>query len=248
MGQHPGRIWPVDEATVRPSYRTIREISEDDRPRERLLKHGPDVLSDSELVAILLGSGLRGENVLDMSRSLLEGVGGLANLVRSDTKALLRMRGLGPAKASQLLAALELGRRAQQLDPDARPLLKTPEAVFGYLGARLGALPREQLHVIAVDTKGRLLGAVAQVTGTISALNVRPGEVFREAVVLNADGVIFVHNHPSGDPRPSPQDVRTTQELVAAGEVLEIEVLDHVIIGQGRFCSMKKEGYGFSRS
>ena len=233
----------VEEPSGRAPYRTIREISEDDRPRERLLKHGPDVLSDSELVAILLGSGLHGENVLDMSRTLLESVGGLANLVRSDAKALRRLRGLGPAKTAQLLAALELGRRAQLLDPDSRPMLKTPEAVFAYLGARLGALPREQLHVIALDTKGRLLGSVTQLAGTINELTVRPAEVFREAVVLNADGVLFVHNHPSGDPRPSPMDVRTTQTLVAAGELLEIEVLDHVIIGQGRFCSMRKERY-----
>ena len=224
-------------------YRSLREIAEDERPRERLLHHGPEVLSDSELVAIILGSGLPGENVLDLARSVLEGLGGLAGLVRADTKQLQRARGLGPAKAAQLAAAVEVGRRMQQLGPEARPMLSTPEAVYALIGPRLIGATTEQLFVLAVDTRSRLLGTANPVSGTINSLPVRAAEVFREAIVQSASGVIFVHNHPSGDPRPSAQDIHITRELLAAGRLLGIDLCDHVIVGAGKFLSMNREGY-----
>ncbi len=228
-------------------YRTIRELAGDERPRERLLNHGPGVLSDGELIAIVLGSGVRGENVVDLARRLVESQGGLAGLLRADAKAFQRTRGLGPAKAAQLAAAIELGRRVQRVDPDDRPMMTTPEAVFAHLGGRVLGKTKEQLYVLSIDTKGRLLGTAADVSGGVNSVGARAAEVFREPVVLSATSVILVHNHPSGDPRPSPQDVTVTNELVAAGKTLDIAVLDHVIIGQNRFVSMRREGYAFRK-
>jgi DNA repair protein RadC len=241
-------VEPDESERPRSPYRTIRELATDDRPRERLLEHGPEVLSDGELVALILGSGMKGENVVDVARGLLATIGGLPGLARAEPKALQRTRGLGPAKAAQLAAAIELGRRVQQTDPDSRPKLATPEQVFQLLGARLLGRPKEEFYVLALDARARLLGAANAIHGGVSHIPVHTADVFREAIILEAVSVILVHNHPSGEPRPSPQDVATTKAIVAAGAILGIEVIDHVIIGQGRFVSMKKEGYAFHGS
>lgn len=227
----------------RAPYRTMRELASDERPRERLLRHGAEVLSDAELIAIILRSGVPGENVMDMSRSLIDGLGGLAGLARADGDALQRTRGLGPAKAAELAAAVELGRRVQQLDPDSRPLLTSPQAVQALLGPRLMGQPKEWLYALALDTRGRLLGSIAPVLGgSVNAVTARPAEIFREAMVLSAVSVVLAHNHPSGDPRPSPQDIAVTKVLIAAGQILDLNVLDHVILGQNTFVSLQAEG------
>jgi len=236
----------MTDLPARTPYRTIRELADDERPRERLLAHGPGVLSDAELVAIVVASGTRGENVVDLARSLLETLGGLPGLLRADAKALQRQRGLGPARAAQLCAAIELGRRTGRVDLEDRPLLTTPEAVWGYLGSALMAQTTEQLFALGLDTRGRLLGRPAPVAGHVNSVDVRPAEVFREPVLQKATSVILVHNHPSGDPRPSPQDVAVTKVLVAAGDLLGLEVLDHVVIGQNRWVSLRREGLGFA--
>jgi DNA repair protein RadC len=225
----------------------MREIAEDDRPRERLLKHGPQVLSDAELVAIVLGSGVPGTNVVDLARSLLEAHGGLAGFVRADTKALQRGKGLGPARAAQLAATIELGRRMQQLGPEARPLLTSPAAVFGHFAGRYIGKTKEELYVAALDTRGRLMGAPSLVGGTVNAVPLRLAEVFREPLVREATSFILVHNHPSGDPRPSAPDVTMTKEILAAAKLLDLELLDHVVIGAGTYVSMREAGYGFER-
>lgn len=230
------------------TYRTIHDFSGDERPRERLLQHGAETLSDAELIAIVLRSGMAGENVVDMARGLIEGFGGMAGLVRADPAALQRTRGLGPAKAAQIAAAIELGRRAQQIDPEARPLLTSPEAVNRLLGPRLLGKRKEEFYVLALDTRGRLLGGLAPANGGgVNGVQVRTAEAFREAVILDAVSVVLVHNHPSGDPRPSPQDVQITKQLIAAGQLLDIEVQDHVVLGQNSFVSMQKEGMAFGR-
>jgi len=227
---------------------TMRELPDDDRPRERLLAHGAEVLSDAELVAILLRSGPSGENVVEMARRLINESGGIAGLARADLKALQRVRGLGPAKAAELAAAIELGRRVQQVDPDSRPMLGTPEAVSSLLGPRLTGKTKEHFFAICVDTRSRLLGSLTPLLrGTVNAVSVRPAEAFREAIVIEAPSVVLVHNHPSGDPRPSAPDLTVTKLLYAAGQLLDIEVLDHVIIGQNSFFSFQKEGISFGR-
>jgi len=234
---------PDPEGPGGPVYRTIRELAGDERPREKLLKHGPEVLSDAELIAILLGSGLQGENVLDLARRLLADKGGLAGLLRADGQTLQATRGVGPAKAAQLSAAVELGRRAREVDPNERPLLTTPEAVFAHMGPRFLGKTKEQLYVLSVDTRGRLLGSPSAVGGSVNSVVARAAEVFREAILLEATSIVLVHNHPSGDPKPSPQDVLVTKGLSAAGELLEIAVLDHLVVGQNSFVSMQREGY-----
>lgn len=243
-------IRAVDEpaAPARNGYRTIRELADDERPRERLLEHGAGVLSDAELIAIILRSGMAGENVVDMARGLIDSIGGLTGLARADARALMRTKGLGPAKATQLAAAIELGRRVQQIDPDSRPMLRTPEAVFGVLGPRVLGKTKEEFFVLALDMKGRLLGSIAPVSGgAVNVVGVRPAEAFREAIIVEAVSVIFAHNHPSGDPKPSPQDAAVTASLISAGELLDIQVQDHVILGHNSFVSMAREGYAFRK-
>ena len=226
-------------------YRTMRDVPGDERPRERLATHGPEVLSDAELVAIVLGSGSLGENVVDLSRRILSEAGGLAGLARSDVARLQRTRGMGPAKAAQVAAAMELGRRAGRVDNAERPLLTTPQAVFNYLGHRFMGKSEEIAFVLALDTRGRLLGAANAVGGGVSSVSARAADVYREPVVLKATSAIVVHNHPSGDPRPSRADIQVTRTLIQAGDALGIELLDHVIVGQNAFVSMKRERLAF---
>ncbi len=225
----------------------MREFAGDERPRERLIRHGAEVLGDAELVAIILGSGQPGENVLDFARRVLDGLGGVTALARADAVLLQSVKGLGPARAAQLAAAIELGRRVQRADPDSRPLLSTPEATVALLGPRLAGKAREEVYAIPLDSRGRLLGALAPVAnGAANAVALRPAEAFREAILVHAVSILLVHNHPSGDPRPSPQDVAVTRQLIKAGEMLDITVTDHIILGAQSFISFKRDGYAFT--
>lgn len=225
------------------NYRTIHELAEDERPRERLLQHGPAYLSDTDLVAIVLGSGSQGENVVDLARRILDEAGGLAGLVRSEAKALQRTKGMGPAKASQISAAIELGRRAQQVDPKSRPKITSPEDVFALMGGRFSGKTKEEMVVLSLDTKSQLLGSATAMTGNVRSVSMRVGELFREPVVLDATAVIITHNHPSGDAKPSTMDIKLTREIMAAGKVLGIDVKDHVVIGQNSYVSLRREGH-----
>ena len=229
------------------AYRSIRDWAGDERPRERLLEHGAETLSDAELLAIILRSGLAGENVVDMARGLIDTFGGMDGLLRAGPKALQRAKGLGPAKAAQVAAAIELGKRAQALSPAERPDLRTPERVCALLGPRLMGARKEELYCLALDTRGRLLGGLnAVVSGSANMVGLRPAEVFREAIILDAPSVVLAHNHPSGDPRPSPQDISTTKAFIAAGKILDLDVEDHVVIGTNSWVSMKRERMAFS--
>ena len=229
------------------AYRSIRDWAGDERPRERLLEHGAETLSDAELLAIILRSGLAGENVVDMARGLIDTFGGMDGLLRAGPKALQRAKGLGPAKAAQVAAAIELGKRAQALSPAERPDLRTPERVYALLGPRLMGARKEELYCLALDTRGRLLGGLnAVVSGSANMVGLRPAEVFREAIILDAPSVVLAHNHPSGDPRPSPQDISTTKAFIAAGKILDLDVEDHVVIGTNSWVCMKRERMAFS--
>lgn len=228
-------------------YRAMRDWAGDERPRERLLEHGAETLTEAELLAILLRSGIAGQNVVDMAREIIDSFGGLDGLLRAGPKALLRAKGLGPAKAAQVAAAIEIGRRAQALDRTERHDLRTPEQVYALLGPKLVGATREQLYCLAVDTRGRLLGGTNPVvSGSANVIALRPAELFREAIVLDAPSVILVHNHPSGDPRPSPQDISTTKAFIAAGKILDLDVEDHVVIGTNSWVSMRREKMAFS--
>jgi len=231
-----------------PGYRLmLREMAPDERPREKLKLRGPAALSDGDLLAIILNTGIVGETVTDLAQRLLAQYGGLRGLFRLDVTELAGVRGLGDAKAVRLKAALELGRRLAAFSPEARPQIGSPDDVANLLQIEMAALEQEHLRVVLLDTKHRILGARTVYQGSVNQAQVRVAEVFRDAVRQNATAIVAVHNHPSGDPTPSAADVALTVELVRAGELLDIDLLDHLIIGQGRWVSLKRLGLGFAK-
>jgi DNA repair protein RadC len=217
-------------------------LAPDDRPREKLARHGVAALGDNELVAVVLGSGRRGRNALAMANELLAARGGLHGLVRSTCDDLARVSGIGRAKASQMLAALELGRRTLAHAPSARIQLRTPRDAATYLLPPFGSRPVEQFGLVLLDTKHRVLRTTVLAIGSLNATVVQPREVFREAAVGGAAAVVVFHNHPSGDPTPSPEDTELTRRLAAAGVVMGIDVVDHIILGDVRYWSFKEMG------
>lgn len=233
----------------KPGYRLmLREMSPDERPRERLKLRGPAALSDGDLLAIILNTGIVGETVTDVSQRLLAEHGGLRGLFRLEVGELAAIRGLGDAKAVRLKAALELGRRLAALSPEDRPQVTSPDDVANLLQIEMAALEQEQLRVVLLDTKHRIIGTRTVYQGSVNQAQVRIGEVYRDAVRQNATAIVAAHNHPSGDPTPSAADVSLTVEMVRAGEMLDIDLLDHLIIGQGRWLSLRRLGLGFPKS
>jgi DNA repair protein RadC len=226
------------------SYR-ITDLASADRPRERLAMHGAPALSNAELIAILLRSGIEGKNAVQMAQILIMQFGGLTGLHRASYEEICAFKGIGPAKASQLKAAIELGNRIAKARPDEQPIITSPEEAASLLLYEMGALEQEHLRVLLLDTRNRLMRIVEVYHGSLNSSLVRIGEVLREAVRSNAAAVIVAHNHPSGDPTPSPEDVALTRSIVEAGKLLDIEVLDHLVIGKGRFVSLKTRGLGF---
>jgi len=224
---------------------TVREMPTDERPRERLERYGAGALQTAELLAILLRTGLPGENVVDLSMRLLRDFGGLAGLVAADLNDLRQAHGLGLAKAAQLKAALEIANRLAALGPEQRPQITQPGDVARLLMLEMAYLAQEQLRVICLDTKNHVIAQQVVYQGTINSSAVRAAEVFRPAITRACLSIVVVHNHPSGDPTPSPEDIRTTEQLRKAGQLLDIELLDHIIIGRHQFISLKERGLGF---
>jgi len=214
-----------------------------DLPRERLWSVGPAVLLTEELVALVLGTGRPGEDVLEVARALLEaGAGSLRRLAARPPGELQRVGGVGPAKAARLMAALELGSRlARELRPPA-PRIRSPEDVLQVVSPRLRDLTAEEFHVLALDTQSQVLRDVTVTRGLLDSSLVHPREVFRAAIAEAAAGVILVHNHPSGDPTPSAEDRAVTRQLVAAGQLLDLPVYDHVIVAGDRWVSLAQAG------
>lgn len=229
-------------------YLTIHDYPVSERPRERLQYYGASALSNAELLAILLRVGTPGENVVALSTRLLKEFGGLEGLTKAGFGDLARIKGIGAAKTAQLKAALELGRRLLLTSPDARPQITSPADAANLLMLEMGSLEQENLRTILLDTKNRVLASPTVYIGNVNASIIRVSEIFREAVRTNATALIVAHNHPSGDPTPSPEDVQVTRSIVEAGLLLGIEVLDHLIIGHQRFISLKERGLGFDFS
>jgi len=226
----------------------IPDLAIDDRPRERLAAVGAAALSHAELLAILLRVGTKGENAVRLAERLLAQWGGLPGLHRMSHADLCQVKGIGQAKAAQLMAAIELGRRIAVSSPDERHAISSPADAANLLMYQMSALEQEYLYVILLDTRNRVLGKPLEVYhGSLNTSLIRTGEIFREAVKANAAGLIVAHNHPSGDPSPSPEDVAVTRTLVEAGKLLDVEVLDHLVIGRQRFVSLKERGLGFSK-
>ena len=231
---------------TRAEYRPmIRDFPVDERPRERLARAGEGALSTTELLAIILRTGVSGESVVAMATRLISRYGGLPGLARASFAELQAEKGLGPAKTAQLKAALELGRRMLLAAPEDRFIVRSPTDVAQLLMAEMAHLEQEHFRALYLDTRNRLLGSETVYVGSLNASHIRVSEVFREAVKRNCASLIVAHNHPSGDPTPSPEDVEVTRLLVAAGKLLDIEVLDHLIIGQQRFVSLRERGLGF---
>ncbi|MCL6580053.1 MAG: DNA repair protein RadC [Firmicutes bacterium] len=236
----------------------ISDLGEGDRPRERLARLGAQALSNAELVAILLRTGTSGASALDLARRLLalgkdEGVSGpggpvnglgdpgLRRLATASLEELGRVPGVGPAKAVALKAALELGRRVANATT-VRRAVRSPEDVSNLVMEDMRYLDREQFRIVLLDSKNHVLGVRTVSVGSLSASIVHPREIFKEAIARSSAAIILVHNHPSGDPTPSREDVEVTRRLVEAGKLLGIEVLDHVVVGDNRYVSLKEKG------
>jgi len=238
-----GGVWFM-KVKENAAYRiTDMEVSE--RPREKMALVGPAQLSNDELLAILLRVGMEGENAVEMAARLLRDFRGLRGLYQSSYAELCSLHGLCPAKAAQLLAALELGKRIARVE-NSKAVIHSPQDVYDLVGYTMSLLEQEELWAIHLDTRNQFLSEEVIYRGSANASSVRVGELFKTAVRINATGVILIHNHPSGDPTPSPEDVALTRSAIQAGKMLDVEVLDHVIIGQGgKFVSLKEKNLGF---
>ncbi len=223
----------------------IRDIPSKERPRERLREKGASSLSTAELLAIILRTGAASESVLDLAARLLSRSGGLEGLARASFGELCAEHGLGEAKVAQLKAALELGRRLLSSQPDERAVVKSPQDIANLLQAEMGFLEQEELRVVLLNTKNQVLGIPAIYKGSVNTSLIRISELFREAIRQNCPALIMVHNHPSGDPSPSPEDIQVTRQAVEAGRLLDIEVLDHLVIAHQGYVSLKEQGLGF---
>lgn len=224
---------------------TIRDLPTADRPRERLLRYGSSTLSNAELLAILLRTGVQGQNALDVAQRILSQFSGLRGIAGASLGELSSQKGISEAKYCQLMAALELGRRLASLSAEDRVVIRSPRDVAHLLTAEMGPLAQEHLRVLLLSTKNHVLSIHPLYVGTVNTSLVRVAEVFRPAIRDNSPGIILVHNHPSGDPAPSRPDVELTQHVRQAGELLNIDLVDHIILAGTGWVSMKEKGLGF---
>jgi DNA repair protein RadC len=220
----------------------IRDLPTELRPRERLLREGAENLSDVELLAILLRTGTRQESALQLAQRILAEVGGLRYLAERSFEELSRINGVGPAKVAQVKSAIELGRRLAALQPEQRPQVRSPQDVVRRWMPRLRFEQQEHLIVILLNTKNEIIAEEEIFVGTLDSSIAHPREVFKSAIRRSSAALILLHNHPSGDPTPSGEDIRLTRQMAQAGEILGIEVLDHVILGDQRYRSLREEG------
>lgn len=223
----------------------MNELPTNDQPRERLARLGAGALSDAELLAILLRVGVSGTNVLQLSQQLLNDYGGWIGLQRAEYNDLCRRGGIGASKAASIKAALEIGRRLARISVDERFPIRSPADVAALLMVEMSHLDQEHLRTVLLDTKNRVQQISTIYIGSLNSATIRIGEVFKDAVRRNSAAIIVVHNHPSGEATPSPEDIQVTRQLVAAGRLLDIEVLDHLIIGRGHYVSLRERGLGF---
>ena len=238
---------PVEEPEVRTDYVALKDRAADEQPREKLLARGPAALSDAELIGLIFGTGTRvggrSLSAVELGQLLLRAYGSLAKLARRDAAQVAKAtKGVGPAKAAQLAAAFEIGRRVEAAAPEARITVRSPADVAAAFGPRLRDLPREVFVVVHLNTAGVVMSDHTLTTGGLAASIVEPRQVFQRAILENAASVVCLHNHPSGNPEPSREDVAITKQLCEAGQVLGIPVHDHVIIAGRGYTSLKERG------
>ena len=223
------------------SKTSVKDWPEDERPRERLIKNGPASLSDAQLLAIIIRNGKGGRSAVDLGRELLEKFGSLTGIEQAGIAELCEVPGIGPAKSAELKAAIELGRRYQKPTLAGASFCASQD-VADYYKPRMKDAKQEEFRCVILDTKNKIIKEVKVTTGTLTASIVHPRDTFKTAIRESAAAVIFIHNHPSGDTRPSQEDILLTKRLVQAGEVLGIQVLDHIIIGDGNHFSFRDNG------
>lgn len=221
----------------------IRDFPQDERPRERFIQNGPASLSNHELMAILLRTGTKDESVLQLSNRLLTNFEGLRLLKDATLEEMTEIKGIGQAKAIQILAAVEIGRRITNLNYTDRYVIRSPEDGANYVMNDMRFLSQEHFVCLYLNTKNQVLHKQTIFIGSLNASIVHPREVFREALKRSAASIICLHNHPSGDPAPSREDIEVTKRLVECGKMIGIDVLDHLIIGENKFVSLKEKGY-----
>ncbi len=222
---------------------TIHDLPVSERPRERLQKFGVEALSAQEILALLLGRGIAGESVMMTAQRLLSQFGNLRGIAGASIEELSQVRGIGLAKAAQIKAAFELANRLEGYpESDKKLPVKTPDEVVSLVRGKLRGKKKEHFLVLLLDTRGQLIKFSEVSVGSLDTSIVHPREVFKEAISASAASVIFVHNHPSGDPQPSEDDIKLTERLAQAGEIVGIDVLDHIIICDKKYLSLKREG------
>ncbi|MCX7794153.1 MAG: DNA repair protein RadC [Thermodesulfovibrionales bacterium] len=218
--------------------KTIKDWPPEERPRERLIKDGPEGLSDSQLLAIILRTGESGKTAIELSIELIDRFRSLEGLSNASLKELQEIKGMGTAKIAQLRAAFELGRRLMRERAKTELAFSNPQKVYEYFSPRFKGMKKEVFYCAMLDAKNRLIRELKISEGTLTNSLIHPREAFKEAIKESAHSVIFIHNHPSGDPSPSPDDLKVTEVLVEAGRIIGIKVLDHVIIGDGKYMSL----------
>jgi DNA repair protein RadC len=221
---------------------TIRDLPVSERPRERLWEYGAGALSVPELIAVILGRGIPGESVTVTAQRLLEQFDGLRGISEATVEELAEIRGIGQAKAAQIKACFELADRLKSFPGGNKAVIKKPDDVMDVVAGKLRGIKKEHFLALLLDTRGHVIKTAEISIGSLDTSIVHPREVFREAMAASAASVVLVHNHPSGDPEPSNEDIRITKRLVEVGELVGIEVLDHVIIAGEKFTSLKRKG------
>jgi DNA repair protein RadC len=222
---------------------SIKLWPQSDRPREKLLTRGPGVLSDAELLAILLRTGVKGASAVDHGRAIMEEFGSFRHLATAGIGDLRKIKGLGPAKAAQVLAALEIAKRYGEQEFKPGEPLRGSADVYAHFRERLATEKRECFYAVLLDNKHRKIKDVSVSEGSLTASIVHPRDVFVPVVRESAAAVIFVHNHPSGDPTPSQEDIEITRRLREVGDLMGVRVLDHIVVGKGRYVSFVDDGY-----
>jgi DNA repair protein RadC len=220
----------------------IKELPEEMRPRERLHNDGPGKLSEAELLAVLLRTGNSSMSAVDLAAYLLTKVGGLKKLAESSAEDLIEFKGIGPAKVAQIKAAFELGRRLSSKEPELKQVIKSPLDVYNLLKDRTRYYDREHFMAVFLNTKNHVITVETVSIGSLNSSVVHPRELFKNSIRRSAAALILAHNHPSGDPAPSTEDIDVTQRLAEAGNIIGIQVLDHIIIGEKGFVSLKEQG------
>ena len=221
---------------------TVRDLPKSERPRERLIKFGPEALSAQELLALVIGRGIPKKSVMNIAQELLARFGNIKAISQASIEALSEIKGVGLAKAAQLKACFELGKR-QDLEPELKNYdIKNPQSVVKAIRASIKDKAKEHFKLILLDTRNKIIGISTISIGTLNASLVHPREIFKEAIIHNSASVVLAHNHPSGDPEPSEEDLTITKRLVKSGKILGIEVIDHIIIGKTNFSSFKERG------